>query len=103
MLELDLRSGGLHQDRRQPDHAGLDARPHVEGASIEGVFVAAELGLRDDHVGLDDIAHVDVVASLLAISEDGERQAGNDAVGKDRHDARFAVRVLARAVDVRVA
>ena len=54
-------------------------------------------------VGGDDVADVDVVARLQAVAERDRRAALDELAAEDRDDAALAVRVLARAVDVRVA
>ena len=51
-------------------------------------------------IAADEIADVDVVARLLAVAEDLRRLALAQLAAEDRDDARLAVRVLARAVDV---
>ena len=52
---------------------------------------------------LDEVADVHVVARLPAVAADLRAAAGEDRLGEDRDDARFARAVLPRAVDVGVA
>jgi hypothetical protein len=77
------------------EHAGLDAAADVVRAG----------GVRVDRaqVGVDDVAHVHVVARLLAVAEDLGSPALQQRAAEDRDHPGLAERVLAGAVDVAVA
>ena len=91
-LRLDAR--GAPAELRELEHRGLAARADVEDAALR----AGRRERRARHV-----AHVDVVARLAPVAEDGERLAAGEAAEEDRHDAGLAVRVLPRPEDVAVA
>ena len=59
--------------------------------------------MRREVHGLHHVHHVHVVTRLAAVPVDGEGRAIEDAVAEDRDDAGLAVRILARAIDVREA
>ena len=59
---------------------------------------------RHEYVRRDDVLHVDEVAGLLAVAEDGQRLVRDRLRGEDRHRRRIgALRVLARPEHVEVA
>ena len=74
-------------------HARLDA-----GADVDDEPAAL---VRRAHERVDDVVDEHEVAGLLAVAEDRGPRAVEHHAGEDRDDAGFAVRVLARAVDVR--
>jgi hypothetical protein len=77
---------GDGQDRR------LAARRHVERSGRRRASGREEGG--------HGVVHVHVVARLAAVAEHGDRLAGGDGALEERDDARLAVRILARPVDV---
>src|SRR3954469_11403728 len=86
----------LLQDRDQIQHARLRAGADVDRAADIRV-------LRRHEVRRDDIAHVDVVARLAAVTVDPGAPALHQPAAEDRDHASLAERVLARAVDVPIA
>jgi hypothetical protein len=76
-------------------HVRLERGPHVYA---QPVAARQRLDVRPDHV-----AHVDVVAGLLAVPIDDGRLPLDEPGAEDRDDARLAVRVLPGTIDVRVA
>ena len=85
----------LPQDGCELRHGRL-----APGADVAGPR-PRESGGRE--VGGHDVADVDVVAGLQAVAERQRRAALDELAAEDRHHPALAVRVLARAVDVRVA
>src|SRR5713226_968454 len=75
--------------------AGLDSGPDVESAR-HGAFERGDVGPH--HVG-----DIDVVASLSAVAIYRHRAALENAPAENRDHAGLTMRILARAVDVRVA
>ena len=71
----------------------------LPGADVEHAALVAERTERR----AGDVADVDVVARLAAVAEDPRLLASQSGAEEDRDDARLAVRVLARPVDVSVA
>ncbi len=91
-LDHQLHAGAVGHDGGQPVDRGLRPRADVadEPASPVG----------GPHEGVDHVVDVDEVAGLLAVAEDDEGQAPQQALGEDGHHAGLAVGVLARAVHV---
>ena len=94
MLGRHVRLGDARAQLVQLDDRGLAAGPDVEDAAI----LAERRGRR-----ARDVADVDVVAGLRPVAEDRRLLAARERAEEDRDDARLAVRILARAVDVPVA
>src|SRR6476469_7154173 len=93
--ELGLEIAGaaeLAEGVDQLQHVGLDP-----GADVDR---AARLGRGRGEHRRDNVAHIYVVAGLLAVAEDGRLLALAQAAAEDRDHAGLAERVLARAVDV---
>ena len=72
----------------------LDARSDV--------VLPLPFGVRGREVRGDDVVDVDEVARLLAAAVDRRLLPVEQLRREDRHDARLAMRVLPRTVDVRV-
>jgi hypothetical protein len=78
--------------------AGLLTAPQVDP------LVTRERDRERAHIGLGDIGDVDEIARLFARSIDDERLVIQQAVEKDRDDARvWALGILPRPEDVEVA
>ena len=91
----DLRAHGCSDRLEDLEVADLDASSQIVDA--------ADRAVKGEHVRLDDIAHVAVVAGLAAVAEDDRLLPGQQLQGEDGHHAGFAVRVLPGPVDVGIA
>src|SRR5262249_4399497 len=77
-------------------HRSLDA-----GADVEGARDVRPL--EGEHVGARDVLYVDEIPCLRAVPVDDEGLPREETIAEDGDHARFAVWILARAVDVGVA
>ena len=94
-LGLEPFVGLLGEHRDDVQHRGLDP-----GADVDR---PGRAGVGGGQVGGHDVADVDVVAGLEAVSEHGRVLALEQQPAEDRHHAGLAERVLPRPVDVAVA
>ena len=78
------------------------ASSSLTDVSLPGPDVADEAAAprRGPHEGVDDVVDEHEVPRLLAVPEDRDRLAPQDALGEDGHHAGLPVGILARAVDV---
>jgi hypothetical protein len=95
VLRLEAVRRVLVQDLDDVQHRPLLAEADVDRAR--------GTGSRRAQVRVDDVVDVDVVACLLAVSEDRGPAAVQHLAAEDRDHAGLAERVLPRAVDVAVA
>src|ERR1700733_10857552 len=93
MLGLGRKIGDASERRVEIVHVGLEAGADVDCESRRTRF-------RRRHHGPYHIANVNVVARLRAIAVNRHGLAVENFPAKDRDDAGFAVRILARAVHV---
>ena len=87
--------GQLSQQREDPVDVGFDAGPHVEGADL--------VRRQRAGIGVRDVADVDKIAGLLAVAVDAGLLSAKESLGKDGHHAGFAMRILPRAIHIRIA
>ena len=86
---------GFHAEkRRELVHRGLDAGSDIERA---GVGRVGDREIRRHH-----ITDINEIARLFAVTVDRCRLAAQLFIDEDCHDAGFALRVLPRAIHVRV-
>src|SRR5208282_3740240 len=93
VLRLGREIGDTRERGIKIVHVGLDAGADVERDSRRARF------RRRDH-GPHHVADVNVVARLRAVAENRHGLAVEDSPGEDRDHPGFAVRILARAVNV---
>lgn len=86
------------QQVRQPVYVGWNA-----GADIECMKASRELVRQSQNIRARDVGPVNVITIVLAITVDSGWLAAQQALTEDGHDAGFAMRILAWAVNVGVA
>ncbi len=78
------------------------AGPDIEARKSSGADLR-HVGREGDHVGPRHIRPIYIVTHIVAVAVDHRRFAREQFLAKDRDDARLTMRILPRAVDVRVA
>src|SRR5205814_7911211 len=89
----------LLKQARELDHRRADSSPDVEAARIDSSRRWRIEGRAQIH-RVRDVANIDVVASLLTVSENRQRLSLQEPTAKDRNHSGLTMRVLPGAIHI---